>query len=192
MSKENIILVGGGGHCHSVIDVIENENKYNILGIVDKKENIGKEVLGYKIIGSDDDLEKIFKKSKYAVITIGQIKSNQIRIELFKKLKEIGYFLPVIVSPLSYVSKHSIIEEGTVVMHHVLINANVKIGKNCIINSKALIEHDTIVEDNCHISTASILNGSVLVKENTFYGSNAVSKQDIEIKGFIKAGSINK
>ncbi len=192
MNKEKIILIGGGGHCHSVIDVIENENKYDIMGIIDIKNNIGNEVLGYKVIGCDDDLEELFKKCKNAVITIGQIESNKIRVQLFRKLKEIGFSLPVIISPFAYVSKHSKIGEGTVIMHHALINANAKIGNNCIINTKALIEHDTVVEDNCHISTASILNGGVLVKENSFFGSNAVSRQGIEIKGFIKAGRIIK
>ena len=190
--KEKIVLIGGGGHCHSVIDVIEQENKYEIIGIVDIKENIGKKVLGYEIIACDDDLETIFKTCKNAVITVGQIESNAIRIKIYKKLKHIGFTLPVIISPIAYVSKYSSLDEGTVVMHQALINANVKIGKNCIINTKALIEHDCVVEDNCHISTASVLNGGVIVKENSFFGSNATSKQYIEIDGFIKAGSIAK
>jgi sugar O-acyltransferase (sialic acid O-acetyltransferase NeuD family) len=190
--KEKIILIGGGGHCHSVIDVIEQENKYKIIGIVDKKGLIGKEILGYEIIACDDDLEIIFETCKNAIITVGQIESNKIRVKIYNKLKQIGFNLPVAISPKAYVSKHSTIEEGTVIMHHALINANVKIGKNCIINTKALIEHDCIVEDNCHISTASVINGGVIVKENSFFGSNATSKQSIEIDGFIKAGSLAK
>ena len=190
--KEKIVLIGGGGHCHSVIDVIELTNKYEIIGIVDTKENIGKKVLDYKVIACDDDLKTIFQTCKNVLITVGQIKSNNLRVKLYNNLKQIGFNLPVIISPLAYVSKHSSIDEGTIIMHHALINANVKIGKNCIINSKALIEHDCIVEDNCHISTASVLNGGVVVKENTFFGSNATSKQGIEIDGFIKAGSLAK
>lgn len=189
MKKENIILIGGGGHCHSVIDVIELENKYKIVGIIDTKENIGKKVLNYEIIACDDDLEELFKTYKNAIITIGHIKSNALRVKLFNKLKNIGFNLPVIISPLAYVSKYSSIDEGTVILHHALVNANAKIGKNCIINTKALIEHDCIVEDNCHISTASVINGGVIVKENTFFGSNATSKQESMVKGFIKAGS---
>ena len=190
--KEKIVLIGGGGHCHSVIDVIEQTNKYQIIGIVDTKENIGKKVLDYKIIACDDDLEIIFQSCKNALITVGQIESNKIRVKIYNKLKQIGFNLPVIISPLAYVSKHSFIDEGTVVMHHALVNANVKIGKNCIINTKALIEHDCIVEDNCHISTASVINGGVIVKENSFVGSNATSKQYTEIAGFVKAGSLVK
>ena len=190
--KEKIVLIGGGGHCHSVIDVIEQENKYEIIGIVDTKENIGKKVLDYEIVACDDDLETIFQTCKNAIITVGQIKTNSLRVKLFEKLKNIGFNLPVIISSLAYVSKHATLDEGTIVMHHALVNANVKIGKNCIINTKALIEHDCLVEDNCHISTASVLNGGVVIKENSFLGSNATSKQNIQIQGFIKAGSLVK
>lgn len=190
--KKKIILIGGGGHCHSVIDVIEQECKYDIIGIIDKKEHYGNDVLGYKIIGCDNDLKEIFKLCNDAVIAIGQMESSGTRIKLFDKLKEIGFSLPIIISPLAYVSKHALIGEGTVIMHHAIVNANAKIGKNCIINSKALIEHDVIVGNNCHISTASVLNGGIVVKDNSFIGSNATIRQGIEIGGFIKAGSIEK
>jgi len=188
--KDKILLVGAGGHCKSVIDVIEAENKYIIAGIIDKKEFLGQKVLGYTVIGCDDDLEKMFEIYKYAVVSVGQIRSSALKVKLFKILKNIGYKLPVIVSPFAYVSKHSKIDEGTVVMHQALINANAKIGKNCIINTKALIEHDSVVEDNCHISTASVVNGGARVKEGTFFGSNATSKEGVEISGFIKAGGL--
>lgn len=189
---KDILLVGGGGHCKSVIDVIELEGKYKIAGIIDKKELIAQEVLGYIIIGCDDDLEKLFDKYKYAIVTVGQIKSNSLKVKLFNTLKNIGYKLPTIISPLAYVSKHSQIGEGTVIMHQALVNASVKIGKNCIINTKALLEHDVVVEDNCHISTGAIINGGVVVKENTFIGSNATTKEYIEVDGFVKAGELIK
>ncbi len=187
-----IVLIGGGGHCRSVIDVIESTKLYKIAGIVDIKEKVGQSVLGYKIIASDDSLPELFKEYKNAFITIGHIESNLLRKKLFEILKNIGFHLPVIISPFSYVSKYSSIDEGTIVMHHALINVNVKIGKNCIINSKALIEHDAIIEDNCHISTAAVINGGVVVKKDTFFGSNATSRQLSVIEGFIKAGSIVK
>lgn len=190
--KEKIVLVGGGGHCNSVIDVIEQEDKYDIIGIVDIKENIGKKVLNYEIIACDDDLEELFKTCKKAFITIGHIKTNELRKKLFEKAKKIGFTFPVIISPLAYVSKYAFVDEGTVIMHHALVNANAKVGKNCIINTKALVEHDCIIEDDCHISTSSVINGGVIVKENTFFGSNSVSKNDLRLSGFIKAGSLVK
>src|SRR5574344_2561890 len=108
--KEKIVLIGGGGHCHSVIDVIEQTNKYEIIGIVDIKKNIGKKVLDYEIIACDDDLEELFKTCKKAVITIGHIKTNELRKKLFEKAKNIGFDFPTIISPLAYVSKYSFID----------------------------------------------------------------------------------
>jgi len=191
---KEILLLGGGGHCKSVIDVIEQEGKFKIAGIIDNNLKLGTKILDYEVIGKDEDLEKLRKKFNYAFITVGQIKSPDIRIKLFNLLKSLDYELPVIISPLAYVSKYSEIEEGSVIMHHALINANTKIGKNCIINTKALIEHDAKVEDFCHISTGAIINGGVIVRKNSFIGSNSVCKEYIKIKenSFIKAGSLVK
>ena len=87
---KKIILIGGGGHCKSVIDVIENEKKYKICGIIDKPGLLGTKVLNYEIIGNDSDLEALAKKFKYAFITIGHIKSPKIRIKLFKQTNNTG------------------------------------------------------------------------------------------------------
>lgn len=192
MSKPLILLVGGGGHCHSVIDVIELQGQYQIYGIVDTVDKKGGSVLGYPVLGTDADLPELFGKCANAVITVGHIQSNAARLKLFTIIKKIGFTLPTIISPLAYVSKHARIGEGTVVMHHALINANAQVGVNCIINTKALVEHDATVGDNCHISTAAVLNGAVQVDEHIFIGSNSVIVQGANIHSFVKAGRLQK
>lgn len=179
--KQKIILICGGGHCKSCIDVIEQEGKYQIAGIVDLPEKLHQNILGYKIIATDDDLPRLANEYEYFLITLGQIKSPEKRIRIFQTMKELGAKLPVIISPLAYVSKHARIEEGTIVMHHALINAGARIGSNCIINSKALIEHDAVISDHCHIATGAVINGGVKVGRGTFFGSNSVCKEYIEI-----------
>ena len=191
---KNIILIGGGGHCKSVIDVIEQEKKYKISGIVDKPMFLGAEILGYKVIGNDLDLVTLVKKFKYALIAVGHIRSAKLRIKLFNLAKKVGFTLPSIVSPISYVSRHSKIGEGTIIMHHAIINANTLIGHNCIVNSKALIEHDCKISNHCHISTNATINGGVEIGSKCFIGSNVITKENIQIKknSFIKAGTLVK
>ena len=191
---DKLILIGGGGHCKSVIDVIEQEGRFQIAGIVDKPELIGSSVLGYPIIGSDSDLVDLVKQFKYAFITIGQINSPMIRIKLFNLAINAGFILPIIVSPRAYISKYSKLEEGSIIMHDALVNSSASIGKNCIINSKALIEHDSTIESFCHISTNAVINGGVTVGQGSFVGSGAITKQNTEIQknSFIKAGSVFK
>lgn len=190
----NLILIGAGGHCRSCIDVIEQEKKYNIIGLIDLKEKIGENVLGYKIIDSDDNINKYVTPENSFLITIGQIHSPVKRIELYDMLKNLKANLATIISPLAYVSKHAIIGEGTIIMHHALVNANARIGNNCIVNSKALIEHDAVIKDNCHISTSAVINGGTVIENNTFVGSNSVVVQytNIHQNSFIKAQKLAK
>lgn len=186
--------MGGGGHCRSVIDVIETSNEYRILGIVDRPENVGKNVLGYEIVGTDEDLPRLREFVDYALVTVGQVYSAQLRIRLYDLLKGLGFTLPVVVSPFSYVSKHCRIGNGSTIMHGVVINSNVEIGENSIINTKALIEHDSIVGDHCHISTGAVLNGGVRVGNESFIGSGAIVVQNVAVppRTFVKAGSLVK
>ena len=189
-----IILIGGGGHCKSVIDVIEQQAQFEIAGIVDKPEFINNKILGYTVIGDDSDLEKLAKRHNYALITVGQIKSPGLRVRLFDLATKKGFSLPSIISPRAYVSKYSKIGFGTIVMHNAIINANVNIGNNCIINSKALIEHDCFISDHCHVSTNATINGGVKIGAKCFIGSNVTTKENISIEenSFIKAGSLVK
>ena len=178
---QDLLLIGGGGHCKSCIDVIEQEERFQIAGIADVREKLHQKILGYEIIATDNDLPDLINEYDYFFVTVGQIKTPDKRIILFEMLKDLGAKLPVVVSPLSYVSKHAEIEEGTIIMHRALVNAGAVIGKNCIINTRALIEHDAVIEDHCHISTGAVINGGVKVGPGTFFGSNSVSKEYIEI-----------
>lgn len=179
--KESIILIGGGGHCKSCIDVIEQENKYHIVGILDAPELVGTKILGYEILGTDDDFPKLLKTVGNFLITVGQIKSPAKRINLYNMVKNGGGRLPVIVSPIAYVARSAAIGEGTIIMHHAIVNNEAQIGFNCILNSKSLIEHETVTGDFCHISTGAIVNGQVKIGDRCFIGSNSVVANNITI-----------
>ena len=189
---DKIILIGTGGHARSCMDVIESTGFYQIAGLVEKVGLQTEENLGYSVIGTDDDLPKLYEKYKNALITVGQIKSATNRVNLFQLLSKLNYQFPVIVSPRAYISPHCKIGAGTIIMHDAVVNMNAKIGENCIINSKALIEHDAVIGDHCHISTGAIVNGNTKIGKESFFGSGAVAKQSIFIgeKCLIGAGAI--
>jgi sugar O-acyltransferase (sialic acid O-acetyltransferase NeuD family) len=188
MPENSIVLVGGGGHCASVIDVIEQEGKFLIAGIVDR-QNIGKKVLGYTIIASDSELPRLTKEYKNFLVTVGHIESNEARTRLFDELKKLGSVFPTIVSPIAYVSKHATVGEGTIVMHNAFVNANARVGNNTIINTAAIIEHDATIGSHCHISTAAVVNGGCTIGEHTFVGSNAMIRQSLSIGDRVVIGA---
>jgi sugar O-acyltransferase (sialic acid O-acetyltransferase NeuD family) len=191
---EEIVLVGGGGHCRSCIDVIESGGKYKIAGIVDIPGKLEETVLSYRIFATDSDLEELAGRYRNFFITVGQLRDPKPRVELFGKLKNLPVSIPTIISAHAYVSRHAVIGEGSIIMHGAVVNANAKIGNNCIINSNSLIEHDAVIHDHCHIATGALINGGVIVGESTFIGSGSVTKQYINIpsNSFIPAHTLMK
>ena len=179
--RKNLILIGAGGHARSCIDVIEQEGRFSIIGLVGIESEIGLQVNGYEVIGTDKDLSTLIGKAQFALITLGQISTPDARASLYQRASKAGFDLANVVSPTAYVSPSAQIGKGTIVMHGVIINAGVKVGSNCIINSRSLLEHDTQVSDNCHISTGAILNGGVLVEEGCFIGSGTIVKEGVLI-----------
>ena len=177
---KKIILIGAGSHAHACIDVIEQCNKYSIAGLIEKKKLTFK-VFGYPVLGTDKKLKKISRKIKHALISLGQIKTSKIRINLYKKAIEAGFELPIITSPYAYVSPRAKIGKGTIIMHGAVVNANAIIGKNCIINTSCIVEHDVIIADHCHVSTGAILNGRVSLGKGSFVGSGSVVREKVKI-----------
>lgn len=175
------MLLGGGGHCRSCIDVIEVERRFSIFGIVQRTSDANLDVMGYQVLGTDNDLTGILAKNNTAFVTVGQIKSSDVRKRLYDRLRELGAEIPVIISPMARCAPSAIVEDGTILMHGSLVNANAYVGANCIVNSQALIEHDAYVSDHCHVSTGARVNGGVHVGEGTFVGSGAILKEGIRI-----------
>ena len=179
MSKPKLILIGAGGHAHACIDVIEQHGGYQIAGLVGRPNEMHAQHLGYTVFATDNDLAVLAKAFQYAFITVGQIQTPDHRIRLYQRATELGFQLPVIISPTAYVSRHATIGVGTIVMHGAVVNAGASVGNNCIINTRALVEHDAAVADHCHISTGAILNGDVRVGAGSFVGSGSVVKEGV-------------
>lgn len=188
----DLILMGGGGHCRSAIDVIEAEGSHRIIGVLEDPAFKGSDVMGYPILGTDDALADLVGHGVGVLVTIGQIKTSKIRERAFAAAKKAGAYLPVIVSPHAYCSRHANIGAGTVVMHGAVVNAACLVGENCIVNSMALLEHDVSIGDHTHIATGARVNGGVKIGPRCFIGSGAVLHNDIEIGegAIIPAGTV--
>lgn len=185
--KNNIILLGGGGHAKACLDVVFSTDKYKVLGYIDKSKTLD-DKFNVDYLGDDDQIIKYVHDAVF-LIAIGQLKTPKIRVEIFNKALSLGAKFPVIKSPSAYVSRFSYVEDGTIIMHNVVIQAGVQIGRNCIVNDGALIEHDTSIGDHCHISTSTTLNGNVSVGDETFLGSGTIVKNGLTIGKNVVVGA---
>ena len=180
MSLIPLLLLGAGGHARACVDVIEQEGRYVIVGLTGIESEVGTSVLGYPVLATDADLPALLKTSA-ALVTVGQIKSPNLRISLFETIRKSGCEMPCIVSPKAYVSRHALVGAGSIVMHGAIVNAGAAVGRNCIINSHALVEHDVQISDHSHISTHAAINSGVRVGVGTFIGSGTIVRQQIGI-----------
>tara|TARA_B110000008_G_scaffold279874_1_gene329252 strand:+ start:3930 stop:4565 length:636 start_codon:yes stop_codon:yes gene_type:complete len=177
---KKIILIGGGGHCISCIEVLKNVSDFDVLGIVDEYINTFSDQ-DIDILGKDSDLQDLRKQCDYALICIGQIKDPSPRKKMFTKLRELNFQLPSIFSSKAYISTNIKIGLGSIIMNGCFVNSDVKIGHNCILNNKCHIEHGVNIGDNCHISTSAVINGDVTIGDDVFLGSNSTIANGVTI-----------
>lgn len=187
--NKKILLIGGGGHCSSVLDSILDSNEFTEIGIIDRTENVGKKIFDVTIVGSDADLHNFYQEGfRYAFVTIGSIGDTSLRKKLFNKLEEIGFEIPTIIDKNATVSKYVKIDRGTFVGKNAIINAGSIVGKGAIINTGSIIEHDSEIGEFSHIAPGAVLCGEVRVGKNTHIGAKSVIRQQIKVGSNVMIG----
>ncbi len=177
--KKKLLLVGGGGHCHSVLDSIIALNEYNDIGIVDSAAG---PYLGIPVIGTDEDIPKLIAAGwTDAFITVGSIGDTKTRRRLYNMIKGTKLSIPTIIDPTAIVGKGVNIREGAYVGKRAVINVGTIIGECAIINTGVIIEHDCVIGAFSHISPGSVLCGQVFVGDDSHVGAGSNLKQLIKI-----------
>lgn len=179
--SEPLLLIGCGGHARSLIDVVESSGRWHVLGLVGLPEQVGEDVLGYPVLGCDQDLPSLRKECTHALLAVGQIGLPSQRQNLASELERLGFALPAVISRHAHVSRHAQLGSGTSVGHGAIVNAGACVGNHCILNSNALIEHDAVIGDYSHISTGASVNGGAKIGTGSFIGSGAVLREGLNL-----------
>lgn len=187
---KKIVLLGGGGHCISVLDSIFLSKEYDEVAIVDSNLPVGKKILGCNVVGSDDLLPKLKQDGfDYAFITVGSIKTTSIRRKLYNLAKAIGFSFPIVCDPSAIISKYSNIGAGSFIGKSSIINAKCEIGDNCIINTGAILEHECSVDEFSHISVGAIICGNSSVGHDSFIGAGSTVIQGLQVGNNVIVGA---
>ena len=188
-----LVLIGGGGHCKSVLDSALALEKYEKIVITDFSYPVGSRIMGVEVVGDDSCLERL-KADGFtdAFITVGSVGDTAIRRKIYSNIKKIGFNIPNIIDRTAVVSSHANLSNGIFVGKNAVINAEAKIGDNSIINTAAVVEHECVIGQFVHISPKAVLCGNVTVGDNSHIGANSVVRQQIIIGNdvMIGAGSV--
>ena len=183
-----VIVLGASGHARSVVDIIMQNNEYEVYGLIaDERE---KGFWGIEVIAQDSDLERLYNQGiQYAFVAIG---NNAIRKKLTERLKSIGYKMINVISKHAIISPYSKLANGIVIMPGAVINAGVQIEEGCIINTNTSIDHDDIVGAYSHIAPGCAISGFTKIGSECFLGTgtSVIDSITIEDRVTVGAGSV--
>lgn len=190
---ENIILIGSSGHAKVIIDMVEKQGAYKIVGLIDAFRPVGEETLGYKIIGAEDDLPILVGQYdlKGFIVAIGD---NSIRATVAANVACCCPGLPPVtaIHPNSSIGKGATVAEGSVIMAGAVINPCCQIGRFCIVNTAASLDHDSVMEDFSSLAPGASTGGNCRIGHHSAVSIGATLRHGIKVgaHSVVGAGSL--
>ena len=180
-----VVVLGGGGHAHVVIEILQEMGDIELVGVLHAEAN---DVLGVPRLGSDDDLPMLAGHSiTGAIAAVGD---NQIRRTFFDRILASGLTPINAIHPSAVISRSTSLGRGLVIMPQAVINAMCRIGDNVIVNTAVTIDHHGSIGSHVHIAPGCHIAGGVTVDDLTLLGVGATVVPGVRIgaRVFVGAG----
>ena len=190
MEKEKIIIIGSEGHGKVIIDIVEKQDKYSIVGLVNANPTIGEEIMGYPVLGSDNDLIALrqeFPNCQFFIAVGDNFIRNKVRNKIVSNFPNINF--PTIIHPSAEIAKQVKIGQGVCIMAGAIINSCSVIGDFCIVNTKASIDHDNTIGQFSSLAPNATTGGDVTIGEFSAIGISATIKHGISIGDNVVIGA---
>ncbi len=188
-----LFVIGSSGHASTVLEAIELQGEYRVLGLLDSFEQKGKEKHGYPVIGAAEEAAELAKAYACTSFFIA-IGDNWKRWGMASKLME---SLPSIefataVHPSVLISKTARVAHGCFLMAGVIVCANARIGRGCIVNTASTVNHDCMLADYASLSAGVHLGGAcaIGIRSSVGLGSTVREKRLIGRDTVIGAGAV--
>jgi sugar O-acyltransferase (sialic acid O-acetyltransferase NeuD family) len=185
-----VLIYGAGGHGKVVADVLERQEKHEIIGFLDDNPGCwGKDIYGHKVLGSSEQLNGHLFTDHLVVVAIGD---NLVRKQMVSRLNDLSVSFGQAVHPSAQIARDVRLGNGVMIMAGAVINPSVVIGNHTIINTGAIVEHDCVIADFVHISPSAVLAGNVTVQEGTHIGmgSSVLPGVNIGANCVVGAGAV--
>jgi len=168
---KDIILFGGGGHCHAVLALIRSLGEYTPQIIYDDQPRV-QDIMGVSLKPYKN--EAITQKP--LCISIGDNRNRKEKAKAFSKA-----LFPSFIHRSSVVYPSATVGKGTQVLPNSVLDAECKIGDFCIINNNATVSHNTVLDNFVHVAINVAIAGGVKVGEGTLLGAGSIILPEITI-----------
>lgn len=165
--NKNLLILGAGQYGTVVKEIAKTMGCFEKIDFIDDTFGIDEMEGNYheQSIGTLSDYEKFLPDYSYAIVAIGNAK---VRRKWTEKLIEMGYMIPVIVSPKAFVGNTAQLRYGVVVEPMAVIHENVAAGIATFISAGAVVNHNSFVADYCHIDNNAVVMRGALVPSMTY------------------------
>lgn len=186
------MIVGASGHAKVIIDVIEQQQRYAILGLIDTFQPSGTTVMGYQVIGGEDHLPRLLAEGAICggLVAIGH---NWIRYQMVQRIRALVPDFPFLntIHPSARIAREVVLGAGVAIMAGVSINPGTRIGDFCFINTNASVDHDNTLEDFSCLQPNAATGGNVKVGAYSAIcmGANVIHSVTIGSHTVVGAGS---
>jgi sugar O-acyltransferase (sialic acid O-acetyltransferase NeuD family) len=196
---QNVVIFGASGHGDVVLDCLEKQKKFNILGFVDSFKKKGKRRNNYQILGNEHDLPYLIEKFNLTggIVAIGDNWIRKVIVDRIERIVPNFNFITAI-HPKAIIGKDVHIGKGTTIMPGAVINANSRIGDFCIVNTNSSLGHDGNLQDFSSLASGVCTGGNfelgefsavslgvniienIQIKEHTIVGAGSLVVKDIQ------------
>ncbi|WP_373517306.1 acetyltransferase [Pricia sp.] len=190
---KNIVIIGASGHGSMILDCVEKQGRYNVLGFVDSFKEKGTIQNGYEILGCELDLPRLTAKFDLHGIILA-IGNNWTRKNMADRIGDIAPDLRFVtaIHPSALIGKDVKIGSGSVIMPGAIVNANSRIADFCILNTKSSLGHDGRMEEFSSIASGVCTGGNLTLGRFSAVslGANIIENITVGEHSVIGAGSL--
>lgn len=176
MNKEKLLLVGAGGFGRVTLEHAERD--YECV-FIDDGVPTGTSICGVPVIGTINDLKRLFAQHKKLIVTIG---NNTLREKVYKIAESIGYDFPSIIAHSAYISPYASVGKGCIILNNAVVQNGSVVGDGTILNPGVEIHHDSSIGKYVLIYTNSVVRSLAKVGDRAHIGSTLTISNEVVIE----------
>lgn len=150
----------------------------DIVFVDDTPEKKDTLLMGKRVFSFDQVLQKYKQDEIEFIISMGEPESKD---KIFKKVKDYGYHLGLLIHPTSSIGSEAVLGEGVVIQAWSRIPPMAKIGNNVLIQGTTCLGHAVEVGDNSVISSFAFVGGATTIGKNSYIAPHSCLRNGIKI-----------
>ncbi len=179
---KEVIIFGAGKIAEVIYNYLSEDSELRVVAFcVDAAFIDGEHFLGLPLI-SIEDAPRRFSSSHYKmVMALGYHNCNHLRIKKSIQVAQSGYQFVSYINSKAWVSKNTIIGEGSIILDQASVEPMARLGKNVIIWSGSTVGHHAHVDDFSWIAAGSTIGGNSRLGKGCFLGMGAIISHEVSL-----------